>query len=202
MIAIFDPSENKVVVIGDRIYRLSYDEFLSTKSLLESKGIVYLNSDFPNSRGLVSLSGKERELESIKDRNINERKTEEHKHVGSLNGRSIVVNGLEPKLQFVGADDIKSIDNLVMIYGSMPEEVNALIKKGNLILMSDSEKNERLKKANEKKAIKGKKVSQSSSKSARLAESYSESDDQQEDTLDPDIDESEGRVKNAVKIDL
>lgn len=199
MIAIFDYSENKVVIVGDRLYRVSYEEFLRCKSLLESHGLICMNAD-PSSLEARKYSDLDSSspVGGMMQADKSEDKT---KHIGSVNGRCIVVNGLDPKLQFVGLDDVKSVDSLVKMYGKVPDEVNALVQKGTLLMMGDAERAERIAKTKEKQAVKGKKISQASSKSVRLAESYSESDDSFSDSSEDEGD-FEDRLRNAVKIDI
>jgi hypothetical protein len=109
------------------------------------------------------------------------------------------VNGLEPKIQFMGLDDIKSIGSISSTYGSIPEAISILIKNGQLVLLNDAEKAERLEKMKQKMAVKGKSIKQASSKSVRLSENAME-DSGYEDSSDVDV---EDRVmRNAVKIDL
>ena len=54
MLAFFDNSESKVVIIGERIYRISFEEFRQIKDSLELRGIVYVNME--NMRNTISHS--------------------------------------------------------------------------------------------------------------------------------------------------
>ena len=120
------------------------------------------------------------------------------------NGQYLVVNGLEPKLQFMGLDDFKTIDYLNTTYGKVPSQVKSLIDSGVLILIDESEKVNRISKMKEKQSVKVKRVQQSSSKSVRLAETSGQ-DDMSSDVSDADyadLDPEDRVLRNAVKIDL
>jgi hypothetical protein len=125
-------------------------------------------------------------------------------YVACKNGQYLVVNGLEPKLQFMGLDDFKTIDYLNTTYGKVPSQVQSLIDSGVLILIDESEKVNRISKMKEKQSVKGKRVQQSSSKSVRLAETSGQ-DDMSSDVSDADyadLDPEDRVLRNAVKIDL
>lgn len=205
MIAIIDHSENKVVIIGDKLYRISFDEFSRVQNYLNECGLVIINGDKASgqsfshkpqlsSQSLVSQvnAAPSSRTESIKE------------YVACKNGQYLVVNGLEPKLQFMGLDDFKTIDYLNTTYGKVPSQVQSLIDSGVLILIDESEKINRISKMKEKQSVKGKRVQQSSSKSVRLAETSGQ-DDMSSDVSDADyadLDPEDRVLRNAVKIDL
>lgn len=205
MIAIIDHSENKVVIIGDKLYRISFDEFSRVQNYLNECGLVIINGDKVSgqpfshkpqlsSQSLVSQvnAAPSSRTESIKE------------YVACKNGQYLVVNGLEPKLQFMGLDDFKTIDYLNTTYGKVPSQVQSLIDSGVLVLIDESEKINRISKMKEKQSVKGKRVQQSSSKSVRLAETSGQ-DDMSSDVSDADyadLDPEDRVLRNAVKIDL
>lgn len=190
MIAIYDPSENKVVLIGEKTYRISLPEFNKIRSILESQGLYLVNSISDES----SLSVKADNLSSYRESDTE--LDEEKKYIASNKGKSVVVNGLEPKLQFMGIEDVKNINDLIAVYKAVPDAVQKLINSNVLVLLNDKEKAERLNINKGKKTIKGSRVKQSSGIEERMsAESSFDSDD--------DGDYSEDRIlRNAVKIDL
>ena len=196
MIAIFDHSEEKVVIISDRIYRISFSEFSRIESRLKSVGLILLNSK--NSKN--TLSPDKSSLYLADESSVNsDSKNDEKEYIGSSGGRCVIVNGLEPKLQFMGLDDVKSISNIHSTYGSIPEAISLLIKNGQLVFLSETEKAERIEKMKQKMAVKGKSVKQASSKSVRLSESVID-DSAAEDSSD--INAEDRVIRNAVKIDL
>lgn len=182
MIAIFDNSENKVVVIGDRFYRMSFDEFNRIRPRLEQLGLSVINS-MPNDNITSTVVQKE-DLST------------EKKYIASSGSTSVIVNDLDPKLHFIGVNDIKSIDEITNTYKKFPEQISKLISAGRLVAISEEEKNKRIEMASAKKVAKGSRIKQSSS----IEEKVSSGD---YDNSYDDTDDSEDRIiKNAVKIDL
>lgn len=182
MIAIFDSSENKVIVIGDKIYRMSLDEFKRIKSKLEQTGLTMLNA-VPHTDSKSSVVQKD-EVST------------EKKYIASSGATSVIVNDLDPKLHFIGINDIKSIEEITSTYKKFPEQISKLINAGRLIAISEEEKNQRIEMASKKKVAKGSRIKQSSGMEERI------SSGDYEDSYD-DSDDSEDRIiKNAVKIDL
>lgn len=205
MIAIIDHSENKVVIIGDKLYRISFDEFSRVQNYLNECGLVVINGDKTSGQSFShkhqmssqSLVSQVNAAPSLRTESIKE-------YVACKNGQYLVVNGLEPKLQFMGLDDFKTIDYLNTTYGKVPSQVQSLIDSGVLILIDESEKVNRISKMKEKQSVKGKRVQQSSSKSVRLAETSGQ-DDMSSDVSDADyadLDPEDRVLRNAVKIDL
>ena len=205
MIAIIDHSENKVVIIGDKLYRISFDEFSRVQNYLNECGLVVINGDQISGKSFThkshastqSLVSQVNAVPSVRAESIKE-------YVACKNGQYLVVNGLEPKLQFMGLDDFKTIDYLNTTYGKVPSQVQSLIDSGVLILIDESEKINRISKMKEKQSVKGKRVQQSSSKSVRLAETSGQ-DDMSSDVSDADyadLDPEDRVLRNAVKIDL
>jgi hypothetical protein len=189
MIAIYDPSENNVVLIGDKIYRISIPEFNSIRSALESQGLYFLNN-------LSVENVSTNSVRSVTVNHFDEKVDDNKKYIASNKGKSVIVNGLEPKLQFMGVDDVKSLDDLRSTYKGIPEAVQKLINSNVLLLLNDKERLDRLSSNKNKKAIKGSRVKQSSGIEERMSEENSF--DFNEDGSD-----SEDRIfKNAVKIDL
>lgn len=198
LIAIFDQSENKIVIIGDRLYRLSFEEFSRVKPMLESRGLMYLNGSSKEApiQPLAVLSSNVPAPISP----VQTIETERKEYIASKSGRCVVINGLEPKLQFMGLDDFKTVDSLMNTYGKIPDEINSLLKAGALVMINETEKQDRIAKMKEKQSVKGKRVTQSTSKSVRMAEN---SGDQDEASYDDSSDDIEERVlRNAVKIDI
>lgn len=182
MIAIFDGSENKVVIIGDKLYRLSIDEFNKVRPRLESIGLTIINS-----------------VPTTHDKKVNtisENYSGEKKYIASSGSKSVIVNDLEPKLQFMGIGDIKSIDEITSIYKKIPEQVSKLINAGRLISITEEEKNKRIELASMKKVPKGARIKQSSS----IEEKMSAGD--YEGSYDDGEDSEDRIIRNAVKIDL
>jgi hypothetical protein len=196
LLAIFDHSEDKVVIISDRLYRISFDEFSRIESKLRSIGLIVLNDK--NTAGFP-LSQKDAVVGPRLQPQVSSSKVEKE-YIGSPGGKCVIVNGLEPKIQFMGLDDIKSIDSIMNTYGKMPDEISRLINGGQLIMLNESEKQERIEKMKQKMSIKGKSIKQATSKSVRMSENYSDDNSSSEDSSDVDV---EDRVmRNAVKIDL
>lgn len=196
MIAIFDYSEDKVVLIGDKTYRISFEEFNRIENKLRAIGLLVLNG---RDSHMATSIVKQPSLLSGNERLVSEQQSGQKEYIGSASGKCVIVNGLEPKIQFMGLDDIKSIGSISSTYGSIPEAISILIKNGQLVLLNDAEKAERLEKMKQKMAVKGKSIKQASSKSVRLSENAME-DSGYEDSSDVDV---EDRVmRNAVKIDL
>ncbi len=196
MIAIFDYSEDKVVLIGDKTYRISFEEFNRIENKLRAIGLLVLNG---RDSHIATSVVKQPSLLSGNERLVSEQQSGQKEYIGSASGKCVIVNGLEPKIQFMGLDDIKSIGSISSTYGSIPEAISILIKNGQLVLLNDAEKAERLEKMKQKMAVKGKSIKQASSKSVRLSENAME-DSGYEDSSDVDV---EDRVmRNAVKIDL
>lgn len=189
MIAIYDPSENNIVLIGDKIYRISVSEFNGIRSSLESQGLYFLNN----------LSIENSNEHSVRSTSINkpdEKVDNNKKYIASNKGKSVIVNGLEPKLQFMGIDDVKKIDELRSTYNGIPEAIQKLINSNVLLLLNEDEKLERLNSNKNKKTIKGSRVKQSSGIEERISEESSFN-------FNEDSSDSEDRIfKNAVKIDL
>lgn len=182
MIAIFDGSENKVVIIGDKLYRLSIDEFNKVRPRLDSIGLTIINS-----------------VPTTHDKKVNtisENYSGEKKYIASSGSKSVIVNDLEPKLQFMGIGDIKSIDEITSIYKKIPEQVSKLINAGRLISITEEEKNKRIELASMKKVPKGARIKQSSS----IEEKMSAGD--YEGSYDDGEDSEDRIIRNAVKIDL
>lgn len=182
MIAIFDGSENKVVIIGDKLYRLSIDEFNKVRPRLDSIGLTIINS-----------------VPTTHDKKVNtisENYSGEKKYIASSGSKSVIVNDLEPKLQFMGIGDIKSIDEITSIYKKIPEQVSKLINAGRLISITEDEKNKRIELASMKKVPKGARIKQSSS----IEEKMSAGD--YEGSYDDGEDSEDRIIRNAVKIDL
>jgi len=196
LIAIFDYSEDKVVLIGDKTYRISFEEFNRIENKLRAIGLLVLNG---RDSHMATSIVKQPSLLSGNERLVSEQQSGQKEYIGSASGKCVIVNGLEPKIQFMGLDDIKSIGSISSTYGSIPEAISILIKNGQLVLLNDAEKAERLEKMKQKMAVKGKSIKQASSKSVRLSENAME-DSGYEDSSDVDV---EDRVmRNAVKIDL
>jgi hypothetical protein len=196
LIAIFDYSEDKVVLIGDKTYRISFEEFNRIENKLRAIGLLVLNG---RDSHIATSVVKQPSLLSGNERLVSEQQSGQKEYIGSASGKCVIVNGLEPKIQFMGLDDIKSIGSISSTYGSIPEAISILIKNGQLVLLNDAEKAERLEKMKQKMAVKGKSIKQASSKSVRLSENAME-DSGYEDSSDVDV---EDRVmRNAVKIDL
>jgi len=183
MIAIIDTSEDKVVLIGEKIYRISTKEFNDIRNKLEAKGLLIINEGKTQSNNSFKKDEK-------KSADSNKR------YIASNKGKSVIVNGLEPKLQFMGVDDVKDINDIIGIYKSVPEQVDKLLKSNVLVLLNENEKIERLDVTKNKKTIKGSKIKQSSSMEERMSESYGNSYE------DSDIDPEDRLMRNAVKIDL
>ena len=205
MIAIIDHSENKVVIIGDKLYRISFDEFSSVQNYLNERGLVVIDGSKSNVQSVLGKSQESPQLFVSQVNATSSVQTESVKeYVACKNGQCLVVNGLEPKLQFMGLDDFKTIDYLNTTYGKMPSQVKSLIDNGVLVLIDESEKSARINKMKEKQSVKGKKVQQSTSKSVRLAESSGQDDGQSDagDFDDADLDVEDRVLRNAVKIDL
>lgn len=205
MIAIIDHSENKVVIIGDKLYRISFDEFSSVQNYLNERGLVVIDGSKSNVQSVLGKSQESPQLFVSQVNATSSVQTESVKeYVACKNGQCLVVNGLEPKLQFMGLDDFKTIDYLNTTYGKMPSQVKSLIDNGVLVLIDESEKSARINKMKEKQSVKGKKVQQSTSKSVRLAESSGQNDGQSDagDFDDADLDVEDRVLRNAVKIDL
>lgn len=202
MIAIFDQSENKVVIIGDKLYRLSYEEFNGAKSLLESRGLVYLNTieSISNLKNVSSLSSNIESKISLSNQVSQTNNKLEKEYLVSRTGRCVVINGLEPKLQFMGLDDFKTLESIKNTYGKVPVEIQALVEKGTLAFVDEKEKKDRILEMQKKQSVKGKKVTQASSKSVRLAESSESNEDNFNDDSSEDFEDRV--IKNAVKIDL
>lgn len=182
MIAIFDGSENKVVIIGDKLYRLSIDEFNKVRPRLDSIGLTIINP-----------------VPTTHDKKVNtisENYSGEKKYIASSGSKSVIVNDLEPKLQFMGIGDIKSIDEITSIYKKIPEQVSKLINAGRLISINEEEKNKRIELASMKKVPKGARIKQSSS----IEEKMSAGD--YEGSYDDGEDSEDRIIRNAVKIDL
>lgn len=182
MIAIFDGSENKVVIIGDKLYRLSIDEFNKVRPRLDSIGLTIINS-VPTTH--------DKKVNTISDNYSGEKK-----YIASSGSKSVIVNDLEPKLQFMGIGDIKSIDEITSIYKKIPEQVSKLINAGRLISITEDEKNKRIELASMKKVPKGARIKQSSS----IEEKMSAGD--YEGSYDDGEDSEDRIIRNAVKIDL
>jgi hypothetical protein len=205
LIAIIDHSENKVVIIGDKLYRISFDEFSSVQNYLNERGLVVIDGSKSNVQSVLGKSQESPQLFVSQVNATSSVQTESVKeYVACKNGQCLVVNGLEPKLQFMGLDDFKTIDYLNTTYGKMPSQVKSLIDNGVLVLIDESEKSARINKMKEKQSVKGKKVQQSTSKSVRLAESSGQDDGQSDagDFDDADLDVEDRVLRNAVKIDL
>jgi len=205
LIAIIDHSENKVVIIGDKLYRISFDEFSSVQNYLNERGLVVIDGSKSNVQSVLGKSQESPQLFVSQVNATSSVQTESVKeYVACKNGQCLVVNGLEPKLQFMGLDDFKTIDYLNTTYGKMPSQVKSLIDNGVLVLIDESEKSARINKMKEKQSVKGKKVQQSTSKSVRLAESSGQNDGQSDagDFDDADLDVEDRVLRNAVKIDL
>ncbi len=183
MIAIIDTSEDKVVLIGEKIYRISRKEFNEIRVKLEVRGLLVMNEE-------------KIRLDTSEKKNYKKHTDSSKKYIASSKGKSVIVNGLEPKLQFMGVDDIKNINEIISIYKSIPEQVDKLIKSNVLVLLNEEEKSQRLDVVKNKKVIKGSRVKQSSNMEERMSESYSSNDD------DGDVDSEDRLMRNAVKIDL
>lgn len=198
MIAIFDHSENKVVIIGDKIYRLSLDEFGAIKPALESKGLMIIGDNInpQSSASVSSFSRSFNNLEAEPKVRTESLPVSQKDYVTSVKGKCVIVNGLDPKLQFMGLDDFKSVDQLVQMYGKMPDEVKGLLKNGLLVLIDEEEKQSRISKMKEKQKVKGRSVQKSSSQSVRFSEDSSSEDDSGSE------DQEDRMLRNAVKIDL
>lgn len=196
MIAIFDHSEEKVVIISDKIYRISFSEFSRIEPRLKSIGLIVLNNKSVDN----TLSALRQSSSLTNESAINsDLKSDKKEYIGSSGGKCVIVNGLEPKLQFMGLDDVKSVSNIHSTYGSIPDAISVLIKNGQLVLLSEFEKAERIEKMKQKMAVKGKSVKQASSKSVRLSENAMD-DSAAEDSSD--VDTEDRVIRNAVKIDL
>jgi hypothetical protein len=198
LIAIFDHSENKVVIIGDKIYRLSLDEFGAIKPALESKGLMIIGDNInpQSSASVSSFSRPFNNLEAEPKVRTESLPVSQKDYVTSVKGKCVIVNGLDPKLQFMGLDDFKSVDQLVQMYGKMPDEVKGLLKNGLLVLIDEEEKQSRISKMKEKQKVKGRSVQKSSSQSIRFSEDSSSEDDSGSE------DQEDRMLRNAVKIDL
>lgn len=189
MIAIFDYKENKVVIIGDKTYRVSIEEFNKIKNQLDAIGLTIINqqNSFEESTGAQINKNKN----TLKSKNA---------YIASNGGRSVIVNGIEPAIQFLGIDDIKLMSEIVSRYNGIPDVINSLIKSGILVLIDEQEKNERIQAVKSKKKIKGSKIKQSSSLRDSVRDNgMFDSEDSVEDREDSVEDRA---FKNAVKIDL
>ena len=208
MLAFFDNSESKVVIIGERIYRISFEEFRQIKDSLELRGIVYVNMENMRntiSHSVASLSVLNNDTEhrypkTTNTTNINKAIESEKEYISSVGGKCVVINGLDPKLQFMGIDDFKSVSHLRNTYGKIPEEVVNLIRDGRLVMIDESEKQKRIDIMKTKQKVKGRRIQQSTSRSERIAETGLDDNSGGDES---DNDSSEDRMfKNAVKIDL
>lgn len=189
MIAIFDYKENKVIIIGDKTYRVSIEEFNKIKNQLDAIGLTIINqqNSFEESTGAQINKNKN----TLKSKNA---------YIASNGGRSVIVNGIEPAIQFLGIDDIKLMSEIVSRYNGIPDVINSLIKSGILVLIDEQEKNERIQAVKSKKKIKGSKIKQSSSLRDSVRDNgMFDSEDSVEDREDSVEDRA---FKNAVKIDL
>lgn len=182
MIAIFDYKENKVVIIGDKTYRVSIEEFNKIKNQLDAIGLTIINqqNSFEESPGAQINKNKN----TLKSKNA---------YIASNGERSVIVNGIEPAIQFLGIDDIKLMSEIVSRYNGIPDVINSLIKSGILVLIDEQEKNARIQAVKSKKKIKGSKIKQSSS----LRDSVRDND-----MFDSEDSVEDRAFKNAVKIDL
>lgn len=196
MIAIFDYSEDKVVIIGDKTYRISFEEFSRVENRLKDIGLIVLNG---RDASVVTSVAKQSSSLPSNSHNIVEQQNAKKEYIGSASGKCVIVNGLEPKMQFMGLDDIKSLSGISSTYGAIPEAIANLIKNGQLVLLNDSEKAERLEKMKQKMSVKGKSIKQASSKSVRLSENAMEESVSDEIS---DVDVEDRVMRNAVKIDL
>lgn len=208
MLVFFDNSESKVVIIGERIYRISFEEFSQVKDSLESRGIVYVNGGKmrnPSPLSVSSLSVANSNLDGSYSKLENSLVASSpvelgKEYISSVGGRCVVVNGLEPKLQFMGIDDFKSTSQLINTYGKIPEEVSNLIKNGRLVMIDESEKQRCIELMKTKQKVKGRRIQQSVSRSEKMADIGIGDGSDSDET---DVNSAEDRMlRNAVKIDL
>lgn len=200
MIAYYDQANYRVVFIGDSVYSVPIDRVKMHPELFDVPAIIA--SGFGRLGEVISgvkpVGNPYHPLpengSATTDFAVPSVPSARLEFIVPSRDGTMILSKLSPELRFEGAHDGKEISQLKLIYGDLPEQVQALIRSGTLRLVSHSELNQLKQKQKDKERNK-KDQEESRRKSARSVRRR-DSDDVSDDGDDS------SPVRNAIPIRL
>ena len=172
MIAYYDQANYRVVFIGDSVYSVPIDRVKMHPELFDVPAIIasgfgrlgeVISGVKPVGNPYHPLPENGSETTDFAVPSVPSARLE---FIVPCRDGTMILSKLSPELRFEGAHDGKEISQLKLIYGDLPEQVQALIRSGTLRLVSHSELNQLKQKQKDKERNK-KDQEESRRKSAR-----------------------------------
>lgn len=200
MIAYFDQANSRVVFIGDSVYSLPIDRVKMHPELFDVP-VILANGFGRLGEVILRVRSAENFIHQVPEFVV---ASDDSSYQTGISAKlefivpsrdgTIILSKLSPELRFEGMHDGKEISQIKLIYGDIPEHVQALIRSGTLRLVSQSELNQLRQKQKDKD--RNKKDQEEARRKSAKAVRRRDSDDVADDGDDS------SPIRNAISIRL